>query len=181
MATQGNEQKEASGSSYATEVEQLMAELGLREEDLDDVVFDEKEAPPDAVRWMAVYMVHITKPYSQYWFFKNMRSAWDLAHEVKFRPLEENLYTLQFFCLGDWERVMNEGPSNFRGNAVILESYDGITKPTMVNLNFINIWVQIHDVSDLYAHLVPTLVVKVDEVLFTEPLTQDFAGNFYRV
>ena len=173
---------EASGAAAAEadgidDVQLMMKELGLREEDLDDVVFDEKEAPPAATRWMAVCRVHISKPYSQYWFFKNMRSAWDLAHEVKFRPLEENRYTLQFFCLGDWERVMNDGPWNFRGNAVILEPYDGITKPTLVNLDYINIWVQIHDVPDLYAHLVTPLAAKVGELLFTETITHDFVGN----
>lgn len=42
----------------------MMAELGLREEDLDDVVFDEKDAPPEATRWMAVAWVHIDKPNS---------------------------------------------------------------------------------------------------------------------
>ncbi|KAE8781046.1 hypothetical protein D1007_45755 [Hordeum vulgare] len=86
MAMQGEEQTEASGSSSVAEVEQLMAEVGLREEDLDDVAFDEKEAPD-----------------------------------------------------------------------------------------------KVHDVSDLYAHLVPALAAKIGEVLFTEPLIHDFTGNFYRV
>lgn len=171
----------ASGSSAASDVEKMMAELGLREEDLDDVVFDEKDAPPEATRWMAVARVHIDKPYSQAWFFKNMRAAWDLAHDVKFRPLEDNLYTLQLFCLGDWERVMQEGPWNFRGNAVVIAPYDGVTKPSLVKLDTIDIWIQIHDVPDKYAHLVPALAAKVGEVLFAEPITQDFAGNFYRV
>ncbi|XBI52765.1 hypothetical protein VPH35_035097 [Triticum aestivum] len=159
----------------------MMAELGLREEDLDDVVFDEKQAPPDAIRWMAVARVHIDKPYSQYWFFKNMRAAWDLAHDVKSQPLQDNLYTLQFFYLGDWERVMQEGPWNFRGDVVIIAPYDGITKPTEVKLDTLDIWIQIHDVPDLYAHLVEPLAASVGEVLFTETMTQDFAGNFYRV
>ena len=35
----GSKQGEASGSSSASEVEKMMAELGLREEDLDDVVY----------------------------------------------------------------------------------------------------------------------------------------------
>ena len=78
----------------------MMAELGLWEEDLDDVIFDEKQAPPIAGRWTAVARVHIDKPYSQYWFFKNMRVAWDLAHDVKFRPLEDNLYTSNFSVWG---------------------------------------------------------------------------------
>ena len=70
------------GSSGVNDVEKMMMELGLREEDLDDVVFDEKEAPPDAVRWIALARVHSCKTYSQFWFFKNMRAACDLAREV---------------------------------------------------------------------------------------------------
>lgn len=119
----------------------LMEELGLREKDLDDVIFDEKEAPPAAIRWMAIARVHIDQPYSQFWFFKNMRSAWDLAQDVKFQPLEENLYTLQFFCLGNWERVMQGGPWNFRGDAVIIAPYDGLTKPSTIQLNTLDIWI----------------------------------------
>lgn len=46
-----------------------MQELGLREEDLDDVVFfDEKEAPPEAGRWMAIARVDMDKPYNQFLF-----------------------------------------------------------------------------------------------------------------
>ena len=40
----------ASGSSGASDVERMMAELGLNEEDLDDVIFDEKDAPPQGPR-----------------------------------------------------------------------------------------------------------------------------------
>ena len=100
-------------SSSVNEVAKLMAELGLQEEDLDDVIVDEEVVPQDAARWMAVARVHIDKSYSQTWFFCNMRSMWDLAHVVNFKPLELNLYTLQFNCLADWERVMEEGPWNF--------------------------------------------------------------------
>ena len=59
-----------------------MMELGLREEDLDDVVFDEDEAPPAASRWIALVRVYTPKSYNQFWFFKNIRAAWDLAQEV---------------------------------------------------------------------------------------------------
>ena len=100
----------ASATAEAEDVEAMMRELGLTEEDLDDVVFDAKEAPAEAARWIALAKVHSTKTYSQYWFFRNMRAAWDLAQEVKFKPLEENLYTVQFSCLGDWERVTRDGP-----------------------------------------------------------------------
>lgn len=182
MATEKTDgSNKAGGSSSASEIEKLMAELGLREEDLDDVIVDEAAVPPDANRWLAVVRVHIDKPYSQGWFFRNMRAAWDLAQAANFKPLEDNLYTVQFQCLGDWERVMQEGPWNFKGHAVIITPYDGVTQPSKVKLDTLDIWIQIHDVPNLFAHLVPSLAAKVGEVLFTETNSHDFSGNFYRV
>ena len=107
-----------------------------------------------------------------------MRAAWDLAQEVQFKPLEDNLYLVQFSYLGDWERVMQEGPWHFWGDAVILKEYDGVTKPSTVRLDTIEIWIQIHDVPDLYAHLVSSLAAKVGEVLFTESQSHNFTWNF---
>ena len=104
---------EASGSGDPDDLATMMKELGLSEEDLDDVVIDQQSVPPEATRWMAVARVNTEKQYSQYWFYRNMRAAWNLAQKVNIRPLEDNLYTLQFACLGDWERVMGDGPWAF--------------------------------------------------------------------
>lgn len=84
----------ASGIAAADDVAKMMAELGLREEDLDDVVFDEKAALPEADRCIALERVHTEKSYNQTWFYTNMRPAWDLVRVEKFRPLESNLYTV---------------------------------------------------------------------------------------
>ena len=56
---------DAGASSSATEIEKLMEELGLQEDDMDDVVVDEDAVPQHATRWMAVARVHIDKPYNQ--------------------------------------------------------------------------------------------------------------------
>lgn len=94
--------KPASSSGSATsDLEAMMEELGLKEDELQDVIVEDGELPMEATRWMALARVHTDKPYSQYWFYRNMRVAWDLAQEVKIRPLKDNLYTLQFSCLGD--------------------------------------------------------------------------------
>ena len=110
-----------------------------------------------------------------------MRAAWDLAQEVQFKPLEDNLYTIQFSCLGDWERVIQDGPWHLRGDAAIIKPYDGLAKPSTVQLDTIEIWAQIHDVPPLYAHLVPSLAQKVGEVLYAEPQSHNFVGNFHWV
>ena len=84
-------------------------------------------------------------------------------------------------CLGDWERVMQEGPWNFRGDAVLLAPYDGISKPSTIILETIDIWIEIHDVPDLYAYIIQPMAAKVGEVRFAETQSHDFTGNFYRV
>ncbi|KAI4988139.1 hypothetical protein ZWY2020_029769 [Hordeum vulgare] len=159
----------------------LVVTLGLREEDLHNVVFDEEGTPPEEARWITLVRVHLIKTYSHYWFFGNMRSAWNLAQEVQFKPLEENLYIVQFSCLGDWERVTHDGPWHCRQDAVILKPYDGLSKLSTVPLDTIEIWVQIHDVPPMYGNLVPSLAAKVGEVIYVEPQSQDFEGNFHRV
>ena len=127
---------ESSGSS---ELEAMMAELGLKEDDLQDVIVEEDELPEEATRWMAIARVHTDRTYSQYWFFRNMRASWDLAKDVKIRPLEDNLYTLQFACLGDWEQMMDQGPWLFRNLLVLMVPYDGFTKVEEVSIVFMPI------------------------------------------
>nr|XP_020163477.1 uncharacterized protein LOC109748869 [Aegilops tauschii subsp. strangulata] len=163
------------------DLEAMMAELGLKEGDLQDVVVEEEELPEESTRWMALARVHTKKTYSQYWFFKNMRVAWDLAKEVKIRPLEDNLYTLQFLCLGDWERVMQDGPWTFKGKAVVITPYDGFTKPSLIDLTKIEIWMQIHDLPDGFYPKIKALSATVGEFIYAEPKSQDFEGNFARV
>lgn len=40
---------------------------------------------------------------------------------------------------------MDEGPWIFRGHAVLLEEYDGITKPSKVRFKYLATWVRIYD------------------------------------
>lgn len=70
-----------------------MKELALKEDDLDDVIFEDDDAPAEeSLRWMILARVHMDKDFSSYWFFHNMKTAWDLARPVKIKTLEENLF-----------------------------------------------------------------------------------------
>lgn len=101
----------ASGSKEDKDLEVLMSELGILEEDLDDLVYEDVAQDPDVEpRWLTIGKVHTTREYGDFWFYKNTRNAWDLAQTVKFRSLGDNLYTMQFLCLGDWDKVMEGGP-----------------------------------------------------------------------
>ena len=101
MSSSAAKNSAATGSSETDDVRKMMEELGLKEAGLQDVVIEDEELPPEATRWMAIARVHTDRTYSQYWFFRNMKSAWDLARPVKIKTLEENLFIMQFNCLGD--------------------------------------------------------------------------------
>jgi hypothetical protein len=47
--------------------------------------------------------------------------------QVSFHALEPNLFVMQAHCLGDWNRIMHEGPWLFRGCALMVEPFDGLT------------------------------------------------------
>jgi hypothetical protein len=57
--------------------------------------------------------------------YADKRSAWNPAKDVTRRKIEDNLFTVQFACLGDWNKAMNQGPWVFRNQAVMTEKYDG--------------------------------------------------------
>ncbi|KAM0930961.1 hypothetical protein ACQ4PT_000661 [Festuca glaucescens] len=170
-----------SGTVGADDVEGMMARLGLREEDLDDVVFEEEGNQSDeATRWLAVGKVHTDTEFSHFWFFKNMRKAWDLAKDVKIKVFEDNLFMFQFACLGNWEKVMDGGPWVFRGKSVLMAPYDGFTKPSSIDLNTLLIWIQIHDLPVGYKDLIKTLAGKVGQFVSAETPSDDYTGNYYR-
>ena len=148
----------SSGSSTAaSDLAAMMEELRLKEDDMVDVVVEDTALLKEATRWMALARVHTEKTYSQYWFYRNMRVAWDLAQEVKIRPLEDNLYSMQFSCLGDSERVMGDGPWTFKGKAVVLSEYDGFTKPSTIELLKFEIWARVSDLPPAYPGQVKAL------------------------
>jgi hypothetical protein len=59
------------------------ARFGSSGDDLDDVVFEEEDSTEVDNRWLLIVPVHMGWEFSNFWFFKNMRAAWDLAQDVK--------------------------------------------------------------------------------------------------
>jgi hypothetical protein len=108
--------------------------------ELDDLLGD--------VRWLMIFRVHTTKPFSHVAMFKQMRNAWVPAQEVTFKTKGANLFLAQFHCLGDWSRVMEGGPWLFRGAALVMAEYDGFTNVEEYKLDKIPIWTRIQGVPE---------------------------------
>ena len=100
-----------------------------------------------------------------------------------FLPLGKNLFTVQAHCLGDWKRIMEEGPWIFRGYALMLEEYDGSTSLPTVPPSKVQAWIQIHKVPPLYRieSIMKQLASKVGEVLVVDmKVVSTGTGDFHR-
>ncbi|KAI5002913.1 hypothetical protein ZWY2020_027563 [Hordeum vulgare] len=157
--------------------------LDLHEEEFDDVIVEE-EAPDlaDVIPWLALARVQTFQNFSQAAFFKDMRAAWNTAKPVRFRPIGANLFVIQAQCLGDWDRIMSQGPWLFHNMAVIFAPYDGYSEATNVLMVHMPIWLEIHKLPDGYCRVdvVEKLLRSSGEILETR-IPGNSRGDYIRV
>ncbi|XP_073363310.1 uncharacterized protein [Aegilops tauschii subsp. strangulata] len=112
-----------------------------------------------------------------------MKFIWRLAYDPEIRKADGNLFVIQMFCVGDWNRVMHQGPWIFRGLMVIIEEYDGRGKPNAVELDRVHVWAHIHDTTELYRKepILDQLARRIDQVKSVEMNPSSvFEGNCVR-
>lgn len=172
------------GSGYADPVDELLERLHLHEEDDEGFAWEEVTEPPAKAKWLAIAKVHTIRGFSPSALFADMRSAWNPAKDVIWRSVDDNLFTVQFGCLGDWNRAMVMGPWFFRDQAVMIEEYDGFANPRSVVLDKITVWGQVHKLPDNYLHeqIVRGMCRPMGEVKEVQiKLPAGFVGKFVRV
>jgi hypothetical protein len=113
------------GGQKELNVEELLNMLHLNEMEKDEVVLakEDRENLPK-VKWMAAARLLSAKDLSVVSLTSTMKAAWNPAREVTFRAIDKNLFVVQAFCLGDWKRIMEEGPWIFKGYAGFREVVD---------------------------------------------------------
>ncbi|CAN6323855.1 unnamed protein product [Urochloa humidicola] len=135
MAT---ESSSARSKKKEVDVGELLKKLRLNEAEREGVFLAKGEGETlPAMKWMAAAKLLTVREFSEASLISTMKSAWGLAREASFRPIGKNLFVVQAFCLGDWKRIMEDGPWIFRGCALMLEEFDGATAaPTVFPVRF---------------------------------------------
>ncbi|KAK1607789.1 hypothetical protein QYE76_031462 [Lolium multiflorum] len=182
--------EEAGGSGPAKgkepEIEDMFSHLELNDEELDEVVISVEEAKEyqKAGRWLAIGRVLTTRNFSAEALFAKMKIVWNLSRDPICREVGENLFTFQMHCLGDWKKVVHQGPWTFRGWGVLIEDYDGLSNPESVTFDGMYVWAQIHGIPELYRkqNIVDDLSRKIGLVRETQLSPKlFFEGNYVRV
>jgi hypothetical protein len=58
-------QASGSGGEKAEGLDDLLNRLGIEEDEIDDLIFEEEETPPkEGIKWMALARVHTSKKFS---------------------------------------------------------------------------------------------------------------------
>ncbi|KAK1627625.1 hypothetical protein QYE76_001940 [Lolium multiflorum] len=159
-------------------LEDLLQSLKIKGDDLGGIFVPkaEVEALKEDSKWMAVLKVLTTKTFSASSLKQTLRFAWAPAQVITFRDLENGSFIVQAKCLGDWQRITDQGPWLFREQGVLIEKYDGCCKATSVELNRIYAWIQIHDVPELFRkkHIMTDLAAEVGQLLAVDMTGGDF-------
>uniref|UniRef100_A0A453MHK4 Zinc knuckle CX2CX4HX4C domain-containing protein n=1 Tax=Aegilops tauschii subsp. strangulata TaxID=200361 RepID=A0A453MHK4_AEGTS len=161
-------------------LEEFFDQLDLNDEEFNDVDIDEDPGIKESVRWLALARVHTEKNFSPSAFYKDMRVAWNPAQLVRFRPVGPNRFVVQASCLGDWERIMTQGPWLFRNMAVLLCLYDGFSRAEDVVFVHMPIWLQIHKLTDPKENIVEKLLKGAGEIMEMR-LNGNTRGDYVRV
>lgn len=164
----------------------LLERLTLQEDEIDDLVWeDEIDTDEIKPKWLALGRLLTAKTYSHSALIADMRASWNPAQAVVWRRINANLFSIQFNCLGDWNKAIHRGPWDFHGYALILTEYDGFSNPEKVKLDRLETWCQIHRLPDgvlkssKFLENLASRIGDVQEVQVTLP--NGFVGEFVRV
>ncbi|KAK1663560.1 hypothetical protein QYE76_051719 [Lolium multiflorum] len=108
-------------------IDDMFSHLELNEDELDDVVISAEDATEyqQAPRWLAIGRVHTNRSFSADALFAKMKVVWNLSRDPICGEAGENLFIFQMHCLGDWKKVVHQGPWTFRGWGVFIPNTAG--------------------------------------------------------
>jgi hypothetical protein len=112
MAPSGSKDAGGGCDDEGHDWEELLKQLNLRGLEMEEVRVEgaNLEKVKEAAQWMAIARLHTTKTIGVTSLFKTLMLTWSSARRVTWRLVGGNKFVIQAACLGDWNRIMEEGP-----------------------------------------------------------------------
>ncbi|KAM6583995.1 hypothetical protein CsatB_010997 [Cannabis sativa] len=136
-------------SSNGDNLTKKWADICLEEEEEHEVLFDddciEEEDTSFDDRWCLVGRL-LSRKVSDFQIFQNiMADLWKPGKGITIKILEQNRFLFQFYHEIDVQRIIDGSPWTYDRKQLLLERLKPGENPRMVALNFIEMWVQIHE------------------------------------
>lgn len=87
------------------------------------------------MQWIAIERFHTVHIYNTKGLLEAMTRAWTLRQGMEYKKLKDNKLLIEFNSAGDFNFVMGGGPWIYHGNALLVVSYDGISRTSEIPLN----------------------------------------------
>ncbi|CAN6323864.1 unnamed protein product [Urochloa humidicola] len=138
-----------------------------------EFAFEEEGGGAAPVKWLAVARFYSGRNYKSKVIFSELMKAWG---DVDTRDLEDNRYLLEFSSENARDFVLRGGPWQFKGDAMIVVPFDGLTRLSEIVIESIPLWIPIYDipVGMLTSAFVKALASKVGRVLEIGESVRDF-------
>jgi hypothetical protein len=143
-------------------------------EEEEEFEFEEDAQEDGLLRgWFAVARYYSSKSYPVKALFSDLFRIWG---DGTARELGDNRYLLEFTTEATRNFVLQGGPWSFKGDAIIIVPYDGLSKLSAVIIESIHLWIRLYDlpVEMMTNAFVKALGAKVGRVLEIGEAVKDF-------
>lgn len=109
---------------------------------LDDIQDDTEETN---INLSMVGKVLTIRPFNFEAMKNTMNQVWAISKGALFRPIENDLFMVQFANLRDKNKVMAGRPWTFDQNLLLLNEIEGSAQPSDISLNYCPFWVRLYN------------------------------------
>ncbi|KAK3140075.1 hypothetical protein QOZ80_5AG0395280 [Eleusine coracana subsp. coracana] len=99
-------------------------------------------------RWLTVALFYSNQRVNPKNLFLDMSAAWGLRSLAIVRDIDRNKFLVELDSAKTFEYVTKGGPWRYKGEALIVVPYDGVSKATDLVINSIALWVRLFDLTE---------------------------------
>lgn len=123
------------------------AALKITGEESDIVSLDDETSNTDDtnINLAMVGKVLTIRPYNFEAMKNTMNEVWAISKGALFRPIENDLFVVQFASLRDKNKVLAGRPWTFDQNLMLLNEIDGSAQPSNISLTHCPFWVRLYN------------------------------------
>lgn len=123
------------------------AALRITEDESDIVALDDEtnDTEDTNITLAMVGKVLTIRPYNFEAMKNTMNEVWAISKGALFRPIENDLFVVQFASLRDKNKVLAGRPWTFDQNLMLLNEIDGSAQPSNISLTHCPFWVRLYN------------------------------------
>jgi hypothetical protein len=92
-----------------------------------------------------IALFFLQKSFSLQYLFSEMLKAWNMKQLVAVEKIGDYIFKLEFNTMAKKNRVLAAGLWRHKGDALIVVQYDGLVRPSKINIQSLSMWVCFYD------------------------------------